>query len=152
MYQRRHVLACHNEEIANQWVTFIIQAAVYTNYLEENLQKEVRKSMAQKAGGNVAGCFGQITDEVELDDLPPSKNPATKSLAASPKGAKGAGQKTNSSFQGDQDGKQKAEGKEEEANLEGFDEKVNFQSFKILKVLGSGAFGKVYKVKKLGGL
>lgn len=28
------------------------------------------------------------------------------------------------------------------------DEKVNFQSFEILKQLGSGAFGKVYKVKK----
>ena len=28
-----------------------------------------------------------------------------------------------------------------------FDEKVNFQSFEILKQLGAGAFGKVYKVR-----
>lgn len=142
MYQRRHILGCHNEEIANQWVTFIIQAAVYTNYLEENLQKEVKKSMAQKQGGNVAGCFGQITDEIELDDIPPKKN-ATQSQAAPLKNDQS--KRATGSFQENTNGKNE---KADEAILEGFDERVNFQSFKILKVLGSGAFGKVYKVKK----
>ena len=37
---------------------------------------------------------------------------------------------------------------ERESKIEG--ERVNFQSFKIVKILGSGTFGKVYKVKNRG--
>jgi hypothetical protein len=44
LYQKRYILACKTEEMANKWVTYMIQAAVYANYLDERLREEMMKS------------------------------------------------------------------------------------------------------------
>ena len=158
LYQRRHILACHNEEIANQWVTFLIQGAVYTNFLEENLEKVVKRSMITGDGGEIASYFGRIKEEIELDDLPPNQNGInTKSQAQALKDKPTFLERLTSSFQMNSKSSTKRpeekkeivtsknKNNEEVSNVS--DEKINFQSFQILNVLGSGAFGKVYKVK-----
>lgn len=146
---------------------YIIQGAVYTNFLEQNIEKEVTKSMAGGTGSEIASYFGRVTDEIELDDIP-SKKDGLNMRSQAPVGKSDTTTKTRqtSSFQDDrtppvkkQEEQKKVEKiekvqaqeikptlEDEDALLEVFDEKVNFQSFQILKVLGSGAFGKVYKV------
>jgi len=111
--------------------------------------------MASGVGGEIATYFGRITEEIELDDLPPNQNGInTKSQAQPLKDKTSFMDRLTSSFQvnsknsGQKKEERKESGskkkKEDESNV--YDEKINFQSFKILNVLGSGAFGKVYKV------
>ncbi len=150
------MFACHNQEIANQWVTFIIQGAIYTNYLEENLEKEVKKSAIQGVNNSIASYFDRIKDEIELDDLPPDHQGINNQSQAKQHKQKGSllNRFTNS-FQVNrkiQTKKKEEIKKTNEKDLQAknshktSNEKVNFKSFQLLSVLGSGAFGKVYKV------
>lgn len=41
MYRKREILACVNDDTANQWVTYLIQGAIYASYLETQNQAAV---------------------------------------------------------------------------------------------------------------
>jgi Serine/threonine protein kinase len=95
--------------------------------------------------------FFKTTDN--LDTRPSSGNTSTASTFSN--GSKGKGspkseeRKESPKTSGSDTSEEMREKMKDEADLSKLmDEKVNFSSFQVLKVLGSGAFGKVYKVKK----
>ena len=139
-------MACKNEETANKWVTYMIQGVVYANYLEDKLKEEMNKNENESV---VTEYIQQNTEEIELEDNSPVKveNGEKKANgyyedAKMPDDRRREEGKTAERRRGDIDPQD-----QEDLNKL-VDEKVNFNSFEILKVLGSGAFGKVYKVRK----
>lgn len=133
-YQKRYLLACFNEETANKWVTYILQGIVYANYIDAHMKKQNHPKGLNAEENAEINYFEEASEEVELEDNPPAPAPsADKGAPKSPKNSKNK--------------KEKSGDTSVELNMNG-QERVNFKSFEVVSVLGSGAFGRVYKVVK----
>lgn len=143
------------------------QAVVYANWVDQKLKEDVCK--IEKSSHDVISLESDIAhspnEEITIvDDDPKNRAISPKNLSAgtsnksaSPKTSPGASPKKVERGRAvtdinkleerkkgqDLKNNQNSNVSDEELKL---DDTVNFQSFEILKMLGSGAFGKVYKV------
>lgn len=143
--QKRYIFACRNVHVANKWVVYLVQGAIYANYVENLLKEESLRS--QDLSQIALTYFDQTSDEIELNDDEPGES--LRNIPPSEQNQLLEQNLANHRIEenkGEDDEEFVPRRSAEKKNLRR--EKVCFESFKILKVLGSGAFGKVYKVEK----
>ena len=187
-YSSRIILAALDDNVVSTWVTYLHQAIVYANWVEQKLKEDLnqfdRSSIFEvNLKSDIAN---QPNEEVILKDQDrnfqtPAKKPKTKNStdvssekevspkilsAAMPKTAaflRSPNELASSRWRAGTDFKMEIEETKNEHMLKSdvsrtqttmftdselkFDDKITFQSFEIIKMIGSGAFGKVYKVK-----
>ncbi|CAD8176434.1 unnamed protein product [Paramecium pentaurelia] len=164
LYSTRIILACKHEHIAKKWVEYIYKATVYYQYIEEKMKE-----------GTLDPNLIDKNTEVLIEDInakAPSSDPFPKQLSPEqsislPRDEASLIQKRlsnpepvhrysqspprNSEIEQpkpiSQSQQQLQSSIMESQNELLKDSKVNFESFEIIKELGSGAFGKVFLVK-----
>ncbi len=72
LYQKRYIYACYNEETANQWVKYIIQAVVYANYQENKLKKQEKNKSGKESSKETYNYFDDPSEEITIDDPAPA--------------------------------------------------------------------------------
>jgi len=144
-YKDKAMFGCYNEQITEMWIDYIQQGIAFANYMDELLKKEISQDPEDKSE-TVDSVFGQQTnEEFELEDAKPTKKKNDDKSKNDDGDDDDTLVATNTSMEKEDDQKEA----EEQLN-QLMDEKVYFKSFEILKVLGAGAFGKVFKVRKKG--
>ena len=181
-YTKKFIFATKSEEPINEWVKYISQGTVYTNYIEDKLKETVSKlgqdiesieneqnsllhdtqkaqeiiEIIDKLDNNMNPINNNFnaplvnrnektSDYVSPD--PQRKSPSKKGDNEAIRNFKSSDDYGNNSQNFEEVIKLKEQDRKDLDEINKFiDEKVNFKSFDIIKVLGSGAFGKVYKV------
>jgi len=134
------MFGCYNEEVTEMWIDYVQQGIAFANYMDEQLNKEISQDPEDKSEA-VESVFGQTqNEEIELEDVKPSKKKNDEKSSRDDADEDDT-LVSNTSMEKDEDPKEA----EEQLN-QLMDEKIYFKSFEILKVLGAGAFGKVFKV------
>ncbi|CAD8097991.1 unnamed protein product [Paramecium sonneborni] len=164
LYSTRIILACKNEHIAKKWVEYIYKATVYYQYIEEKIKE-----------GTLDPNLIDKNIEVQIEDTnvkAPSSDPPPKQLSpeqsislprdeatliqkrlSNPEPAHRYSQSPPRTSEIEQQKSiNQSQQQLQSSVLEGQNEllkdsKVTFDSFEIIKELGSGAFGKVFLVK-----
>jgi serum/glucocorticoid-regulated kinase 2 len=167
-YTSRYIFATRSEEAINQWVKYIYQGAIYALFVEDKLKETVTKmaenfdnSMEQDMIQKNQECIEIIDTEVltPINAQSSSSGTGAKSQEGSPSRVKlqkdgETGEivldvKAEDKALGPKGVRLKPQDIQDLEELNRFvDEKINFKSFDVLKILGQGAFGKVYKVRK----
>ena len=135
------MFGCNSEEIADKWIKYITQGTTFTKYIEESMKNELSKQTENKPAV-FDGYFGETAEEIELEDPKSSKAKKSEKLILSDETVDPDESQISTVPGRDADELRETD---EMLNLL-VDDKVYFKSFEILKVLGAGAFGKVFKV------
>lgn len=174
-YDSRYIFGCESQENAENWVRYIYQGIVFCNYMEEMMELKMNNQIGDdEEEKQITDLINSKTkDIVELKDKSATSPTKKKCCDETPKNTKGNATKTsprneNTSPKNDSKipvpaTKVQSPPKPIESptrpntnanntptpNKNGKEEiKLNLKDFDVLKVLGSGAFGKVYKVRR----
>ncbi|CAD8085494.1 unnamed protein product [Paramecium primaurelia] len=164
LYSTRSILACKNEHIAKKWVEYIYKATVYYQYIEEKIKEgtldpnlidkntEVLIEDTNTKGPSSDPPPKQLSPEQSIS-LPRDEATLIQKRLSNPEPANRYSQSPPRNSEIEQP-KQISQSQQqlqssimESQNELLKDSKVTFDSFEVLKELGSGAFGKVFLVK-----
>ncbi|CAD8094423.1 unnamed protein product [Paramecium sonneborni] len=165
LYSTRIILACKNEHIAKKWVEYIYKATVYYQYIEEKIKEGILDpNIIDK---NIEVQIEDKNAKIPISDPPPKQLSPEQSISL-PRDEATLIQKRLSNpelnyrySQSPPKNQEIVQSKQivaqsqqqlqssyiESQNELLKDSKVTFDSFEIIKELGSGAFGKVFLVK-----
>jgi serum/glucocorticoid-regulated kinase 2 len=156
-YGERMIYGCKTKENADNWVRFIYQGIIFTNFLDGILRKQANDELEPGDQDYLKHALNyQNMDEVELFDIKAKimndsvidRFEEEVRAAGPPAPAKKKAEKTKSRNRTGSKGSIPDDAQAEiDRELKG-QTQVSLRDFDIIKVLGSGAFGKVYKVKE----
>jgi len=134
------MFGCNSEDIADKWINYILQGATFTKYIEDSMKNELSKQSENKQAV-FNSYFGETNEEIELEDPKSSKLKKSEKHALIDETSDPDDSQLSTVPGRDSEDRET----EDMINLL-IDEKVYFKSFEIVKILGAGAFGKVFKV------
>lgn len=122
-------MGCHDKEILEKWLDHLEKAHEYTKMHEERFKQAMNHNSSTYSVMNSVMVAESALEEVVLWDLKPKEQEKKRDLEE---------RKNQQNFRPSQLSSKNASVISRE--------KVSLSSFKILKEIGSGSFGKVYKV------
>jgi len=131
---KKMVFGCHDESVVDQWISYIKKAAEYTIVTEKRIKFAIKNSTNNfSILGSCIAKEGKSEEVILYDEKSPEFKDDENKLFESESNRSNV-REQNSDRQSVQSDSPK--------------EKVSLSSFEILKEIGSGSFGKVYKARK----
>jgi len=133
---KKMVFGCHDESVVDQWISYIKKAAEYTIVTEKRIKIEITKSTNNFS--ILGSCIAKEgkSEEVILYDCKSPEFRDEENRRAEPEFSKSTLKE------------QSFEHRQSMRPTQVPKEKLSLSSFEILKEIGSGSFGKVYKARK----